>query len=128
MKQNRYQFLARVKALVDNGKLMKATHEQIHSDFLSELWQEVNSRTDGGSRRYTASMAGYVQGAFDVLASNLWQDVEFVYRDDSGKIYGTHRDSIYPSWHGRFTGAEVGNMERAHVWKGTDKVFTDWSK
>lgn len=125
----RTRFAAMVVEFIRTARIMKPTHAQIHGQFMSGIYATMSAKSESGRARYTAADRAYVQGAFDVLLNQLWQEVEFVYRDAAGNIYGTHRDSIYPYWQDAgLDGAAVNSMESAHLWKGTDKVFTEWSK
>lgn len=127
-KLSRTQIFDAIQSLVNTTRWTKGTATSLNSRFISEIYSQLHSRTESGKRRYTLSDVSYAQGVFDTLYRQLWQEVEFVYRSKDGTIYGTNRNSIYPYWQDHASGAELDNMERAHVWIGTDKHYTKWGK
>lgn len=100
-----------------------------------KFMNELKERTPAGARRYSQEFVGYARGFARALDRRIMDGpdalVEFVYRDANGVVYSTHRattrehttDEFYDT--GR--GSELGNMECAHVWKGTTKPFTPWT-
>ena len=92
---------------------------------------ELNSRTESGRRRYSVEFVGYARGFAAAHDRILMQEqVEFVYRDKAGAIFSTWRQSAHRSteeFYDAGRGIELGEMEAAHVWKGTDKPFTAWT-
>ena len=45
-------------------------------------------------------------------------------------LFSTHRDSTHrktEEFYSAGKGSELGKLESAHVWKGTDKPYTAWS-
>lgn len=94
------------------------------------VMDEVRSRTKGGKMRYSVFMIGYVSGLIAAQRDQLWRKTEFVYRDRDGTLYSTAKNSIHRSteeWYSSGRGSELGTLERAHVWLGTDKPYTEWS-
>jgi hypothetical protein len=73
----------------------------------------------------------FLRGYCTALQDSVWSDVEFCYRDASGTLFSTHRDSTHrktEEFYASGKGCELGNLESAHVWKGTDKPYTPWSR
>lgn len=108
----------------------KETADQLHGRY-RQIMQETNSRTKSGRRRYSVWFAGFVAGLIHAEMQANWQKVEFVYRDQDGVIYSTMKGSSHRSteeFYSTGRGSELGQMERAHVWIGTDKPYTAWAK
>lgn len=108
----------------------KNTHNQLFDKY-QQIMKEANSRTKSGRRRYSARFARFVAGMIHIELQDNLQSVEFVYRDQDGVIYSTMKGSSHRSieeFYATGRGVELGKMERAHVWIGTDKPYTAWSK
>lgn len=119
-----YQSIAvqRIRDAVSTGRIMKMTHAEIHAKALAVL-NAMPKRMTQGERTYAR---GYLQALLDAL----WSEVEFCYRDASGTMFSTARDTARRTteeFYSTGRGCELGKLESAHIWKGSDKVFTDWS-
>lgn len=96
---------------------------------LADARAPLAQRTEAGRRKFTRQFYGYVAGYCDAKYSELWGKVEFCYRDAAGVIYSTHKQSVHRSteeFYAAGRGSELGDLECAHVWKGTDRPFTPW--
>ena len=126
------QFAARINGAYLVARIYKSTDSTL-SARLDSIRAEVDSRTQSGARRYSVEMAGYVRGYIAACRDALWQnDVEFCYKGADGKLYSTRRDSSHDTTETLYamnlTSAQWAAMPRAHVWKGTDKPFTQWTR
>ena len=124
------QFAARINDTYSVARVCKSTDSAL-SARLDAIRAEVDSRTQSGARRYSVEMAGYVRGYIAACRDSLWRnDVEFCYKGADGKLYSTWRDSSHDTTETlhamNLTSAQWDAMPRAHVWKGTDKPFTEW--
>lgn len=125
------QIETRLGDIYSTAYITKPTSAELHerlNNFLAELCE----RTPGGRRRYSVETIGYARGYARALDNQIMREqVEFVYRSlHSGYIYSTHKQSTHKSteeFYEKGEGALLGEMEAAHVWKGTDKPFTPWS-
>lgn len=112
----------RIRAVISTGRIQKLTHAEIASNARAVL--------DSMPKRMRQYEKTYASGYIRALLDALWSEVEFCYRDASGVLYSTHKDTPHrktEEFYSSGRGCELGNMEGAHVWKGTDKPFTAWS-
>lgn len=134
LKMNHMQVETRLSDLHSTAYICKQTSNELRTrvrDFLVTL----NERTPGGSRRYSQEFVGYARGFARCLDRRIMEGptafVEFVYRDAQGVIYSTQATTDFEHTTEEFystgRGSELGNLECAHVWKGTDKPFTPWT-
>ena len=124
------QFETRVHDVVFSAELCHIKSVDIPSKF-DKIFEEVNSRTPGGRARYSRWMQGAVAGMVHYTRGMLWQNMEFCYRDDNGVIFSSEKDSIHRSTEEFYAvgrGCELADMEDAHLWRGTDKPFTEWKR
>jgi hypothetical protein len=119
-----YQTVAvqRVRDIVSTGRIMKLTHAEIYS--------RADAALAGMPKRMTVSERTYARGYLHALMDSLWSETEFCYRNSSGVLFSTHKESAHrrtEEFYSSGRGVLLGEMESAHVWKGTDKPFTDWA-
>jgi hypothetical protein len=125
------QIETRLGDIHSTAQVCKQTSAELN-ERLTAFMVELCERTPGGKRRYSVEQIGYARGYCQALYHRIMREqVEFVYRDQrDGVIYGTHKDSTFRStepFYQAGRGSEFGEMECAHVWKGTYKPFTPWS-
>lgn len=124
------QIETRIADIFSTAQICKQTSQELRERLCTFL-AELNERTPGGNRRYSVELVGYARGFAAAYDRRLMQEqVEFVYRDKAGVIFSTWRQSTHRSTEEFFStgrGIELGEMEAAHVWRGTDKPFTPWS-
>lgn len=121
------EFQTRVHDVVGAAVESHIKHSELQEKF-NKIREEVYSRTTSGQDVYDRYTQGAVCGMIQYATHNLW---EFCYRDSSGIIFSTHKDSIHRTteeFYASGRGCELANMECAHVWKGTDKPFTEWER
>lgn len=121
---------SKVSTAFSTLRFSKGGTEMMHR-LLEPLREELNTRTEGGRRRYPAYLAGYTTGLIDAEWFRIFQyELEFCYRHQVTKvIYSTHYGSSHRSTeelYERHAGHELNNYESAHCWKGTDKPFGKW--
>jgi hypothetical protein len=125
------QIETRLGDIYSTAQICKQTSEVLNERLLAFM-VELCERTPGGRRRYSVEAIGYARGYSQALYHRIMREqVEFVYKDPQGVIFTTH----FTSNHRRTTeefyqasrGVELGEMDAAHVWIGTDKPFTPWS-
>jgi hypothetical protein len=114
--------ITRIRDIVSTGRIMRSTHSEIHDKALAML-AAMPTRFTVGDRTY---VSGYLQALLD----SLWSEVEFCYRDASGVIFSTAKNSAHrmtEEFYASGRGCELVDMECAHLWRGTDKPFTAWA-
>jgi hypothetical protein len=124
----------RLGDIYSTAEICKFTSAEINARVRSFM-DLLNERTPGGARRYSQEFVGYARGFARALDRRIMEGprclVEFVYRDANGVIYSTHATTDHAHTTEEFystgRGSELGNLEAAHVWKGTDKPFTPWA-
>lgn len=113
----------RIRDIVSTGRIMRRTHTNIHSDAMAALAVMP--------KRMTKTEHAFARGYLRALLDGLWQEVEFCYRDSKGVIYSTAKDSTHrktEEFYSSGRGHLLGDMESAHLWKGTDKPYTIWNR
>lgn len=112
------------------ARIFRDSHVQIDAR-VQRIYDELNSKTPAGKWRYPSYVryhtAGYISARYD----DIWKHVEFCYRDADGALFSTHRDSTHrktEEFYATGRGSELGRLESAHVWKGTDRNYTQWSR
>lgn len=124
------EFETRVHDAIFDAKLCHVKSSELSAKF-DKIREEVYSRTPSGRARYDRWTQGAVAGMIQYASHSLWEKMEFCYRDSEGIIFSTHKDSIHRTTEELYAvgrGCELANMECAHVWKGTDKPFTQWNR
>lgn len=114
--------VARIKDIVSSGRIQKMTHSAIHARCLAAF--------DSMPKRMPQFERTYARGYMYALLDALWTDAEFCYRDANGTLFSTWRESVHrktEEFYSSDRGAELALLECAHVWRGTDKPFTDWT-
>lgn len=108
----------------------RESHEQIDAR-IARIRAELYSKTPAGRWRYSQfdryEVSGYIAARYD----DIWQHVEFCYRDASGVLFSTHRESTHrktEEFYAAGRGSELSTLEAAHVWKGTDRNYTPWRR
>ncbi len=128
---DRRQAASRVHEVFSLIRSTHGTHTELLRQLDAQIWAPMRERTPKGRNRYTASERNYVSGYKDALYDALWRDMEFCYRDANGTLFTTDKGKTNKrqteEFYARQAGAELGNMEAAHVWRGTDKAFTEWT-
>ena len=112
------------------ARQFRESHEQIDAR-IATIRAELQSKTAKGRWRYSEyeryEVSGYLRARYD----DIWQHLEFCYRDAAGVLYSTHRESTHRKTEEFFAsgrGAELATLEAAHVWKGTNRNYTPWSR
>jgi len=126
----RANFELRIRDLLSSAKICKLSHSDIYKRFRDTIAVEMNREMRNGRRVYSRALAAYVQGYFNALINQLWQSVEFCYRDTAGVIYSTHKNSARRNteeFYSSGRGCELGQLESAHLWIDSDKPFTTWA-
>lgn len=126
------RILSRIHELFSTARSFHSTSDALNES-VNKVLTELESKTKTGARRYPIRLASYARACRDVMHAHYWHsEMEFCYRDDSGKIYSTWRDSTHASMEELYalelTSTQWDAMDRANVWKGTSKPFTEWSK
>ena len=124
------QFQTRVHDVIFSAGLLRIKSSELSSKF-DKIREEVYSKTASGRSRYDRWTQGAVCGMIQYASNSLWEQVEFCYRDAQGTIFSTEKDSIHRSteeFYASGRGCELGEMECAHVWRGTDKPYTAWAR
>lgn len=112
-----------VRDAVSCGRICKMSH--------SEICERAASYVAKAPRGTPRHVREYVMGYYRAIVDALWLEVEFCYRDADGVVYSTHKDSARrrtEEFYARNEGHLLSGMECAHLWKGSDKEFTKWSK
>ena len=121
----------RIADIVITGTSCRSTHAEMHARFMEIVLTPLNSRAPSGRRRHSAYLSGYAEGFYNAHMEHVWRDqVEFCYRDVDGVLYSVWRESTHrltEEFYKAGRGCELGNMECAHVWCGTNKPFTSWA-
>lgn len=117
-----------------NDAFRTARHFHESSDALNEriakIRTELNSRTRT-RYRYSQYERYEVSGFIAARYEDVWQHVEFCYRDASGTLFSVDRNSAHrktQEFYDSDRGQELGQLEHAYVWKGTDKTYTRWTR
>lgn len=134
LKLSHTQVENRLSEIYSTAASCKQTSAELNTA-VREYLAMLNERTPGGTRRYCQEFVGYARGFARCLDRRIMEGpdalVEFVYRDAEGVCYSTHRLTTHYHTTEEFyetgRGCELGNMECAHVWKGTSKPFTPWT-
>ena len=124
------QFETRVHDVIFSAGLYHIKSSELYEKF-NEIREEVYSRAPSGRPRYDRWTQGAVCGMIQYAHNSLWEKLEFCYRDSEGNIFSTGKDSVHRSteeFYASGCGCELGNMECAHVWRGTDKAYTEWAR
>lgn len=119
-----------VNAAFSAARHFKETGEQLNAR-IAKIREELNSKTPAGRWRYCEFERYNVSGYIAARHDDIWEHVEFCYRDESGTLFSTHRDSTHrktEEFYAAGRGCELGKLEGAHVWKGTDRNYTPWSR
>lgn len=117
-----YSLAQEARDLFMTFRICKMSSEEIEARL--KTWRETFPK------RLTNHERGFVDGYVWALRDALWQDVEFVYRDANGILYSTHKGTELRSteeFYQRGEGCLLGDMECAHVWKGSSKPYTKFS-
>jgi len=131
MKKLYRTYLDAYRAVNDAFSMARHFHET--SDALAarvaKIREELNSKTPAGRRRYSEyeryAVSGYIMARHD----DVWQHVEFCYRDAEGTLFSVDRNSTHrktEEFYAANRGHELMQLESAHVWTGTDKPYTPW--
>ena len=124
------QFQTWIADVIFSARLCHIKSSELSSKF-DKIREEVYSKTASGRYRYDRWTQGAVCGMIQYASNSLLEKVEFCYRDAQGTIFSTEKDSIHRSTEEFFDsgrGCELGEMECAHVWRGTDKPYTAWAR
>jgi len=116
------QAISSIRDAYSTSRSLKSTAE-VTSERVSNIFKALPKSTPRHVREF-------LRGYNHALNDALWSDVEFCYRDAEGVLYSTHRGSTHRSteeFYSTGRGCELGNLECAHVWRGTDKPYTDWA-
>lgn len=112
------------------ARSFRESHEAIDAR-IAEIREELSSKTPTGRWRYPAYERNVVSGYIAARYDDIWQHVEFCYRDASGTLFSVHRNSTHrktEEFYAANRGHELPQLEGAHVWKGTDRNYTPWSR
>jgi hypothetical protein len=112
------------------ARQFRESAEQIDAR-MTAIREELRSKTPRGKWRYSEYMRHYSEGYTKARYDDIWQHVEFCYRDAAGVLYSTHRDSTHrktEEFYSSGRGAELSTLPGAHVWKGTDRNYTPWGR
>ena len=124
------QFETQIRDVIFGAKICHIKSSELSSKF-DKIREEVYSKTASGRSRYDRWTQGAVCGMIQYASNSLWEKVEFCYRDAQGTIFSTEKDSIHRSteeFYASWRGCELGEMECAHIWRGTDKPYTAWKR
>lgn len=125
-----YEARSTVREIFVSAKCCRMTSSELNKRCV-DIKAELNSRTETGRRRYPVWLSGFVQGIAHELRERIMEEeVEFCYRNEQGDIFSTHKTSTHAStelFYAAGRGSELGDMECAHLWKGTDKPYTAWT-
>lgn len=128
-KLDTYDIKSTIRDIFSMARSCGSSHSYILSR-MSDLQDILNERTPSGKRRYPAHVCEYASGYFDALYDKLWEtDLEFVYRDVDGQLYGTHSDTKFTPTSMLYDaglGSQLRKMEANHVWKHNGKPFSEW--
>lgn len=117
-----------VNSAFSSARHFRESHDKVDAR-VAVIRAELNRKTPGGRWCYSSyeryEVAGYIAARYD----DIWQHVEFCYRDASGVLFSTHRDSTHrktAEFYAANRGCELSKLEGAHVWKGTASNYTPW--
>lgn len=128
--------LQEIEAIVSNifitASACRWTHSRLVDELGTKVWTPLNQRFPNGKRKFSQYLCGYASGLVHAYTDAIWRnDVEFVYRSTDGALFSTSKNSTHRSteeFYSAGRGCELGNMDCAHVWRGTDKPFTEFKK
>jgi hypothetical protein len=118
------QFKVRIADAVCTSRIMKSTSADMHNRVQTQVFDALPKGTPRHVREF-------LRGYYEALNELVWREMEFCYRDAAGTLFSTHRDSTHrktEEFYSAGKGSELGKLESAHVWKGTDKPYTAWSR
>ena len=121
-----------IRDIFSMAKVCKWTDAELNDRIVRKIWEPMNSRTPSGRKRFSEYMRGFAAGIVQSERDRIWREkVEFCYRDSDGVLFSTWKESVHRKTEEFFNagrGSELGKMECAHVWVGTDKPFGPFSK
>lgn len=119
-----------INSAFTSARTFRESHETIDAR-VAVIRDELNSKTPRGKWRYTQYERHFAEGFMRARYEDIWQHVEFCYRDSAGVLYSTHRDSTHrktEEFYSTGRGAELCRLPGAFVWKGTDRNYTAWGR
>ena len=125
----RHEFRAIIKDVYSMAELCGMTDTKVNELIKARVWDELESRTAHGARRYPNTLKAYLSGYVWALRESVWQKVEFCYLDDNGDIYSTNDTSAHKltrELYAQEKGADMRKMKSAFLWIKTGKNFTEW--
>lgn len=121
-----YNLASELRNLWSTCVIMKMTAREINSRVLE--WEKT------WPKRVTVHARGFVAGVLDQLRVDAWKQVEFCYRAPDGTIYSTDKGQNASARHKSTEelysvgkGHILNNWESAHLWRDSDKPYTQWS-
>lgn len=134
-----------MKKNITNAQLHSAVHEvatmahitkpeamELYAKFAEKIGDPLEERQPNGRRKHSERTAGFAQGLIYLEIQNIWHEhIEFVYKNEQGVLFSTHKQSTFRRTEEYFSsnrGHELGDLPCAHVWRGTEKLWTPWSK
>ena len=127
---NRKNLFNLVHGIYSVGEACQWSHVTLCQRLREALHAPLERKRPNGRAIYTRADKAYAAAVSDTLQAATWSRVEFVYRDNAGVIYSTHKGSSHKSteiFYASGRGSELGDMECAHVWKGTAAPYTPWT-
>lgn len=133
MARKLYPGLTAIHSAIDeafrSARMFKESHEQLNAR-LTNIREELNSKTPAGKWRYVEFERFSAEGYISARRDDIWQYLEFCYRDASGVLFSTYTESTHRKtreFYAADRGSELSKLESAHVWKGTDRNYTPWA-
>lgn len=117
------QFVVRLRDVYSTVRMCR----MMHADAIKICRERVFDALPKSTPRHVQE---FLRGYDCALYDAIWSEVEFCYRDAEGVIYSTHKDSTHrltQEFYASGRGCELCTLERAHLWKGTDKPYTGWT-
>lgn len=119
---HKMRLLSHIKQNYSMAKLCFWTHEKLLEE-IGKVWKELQDK------KIPSWVHLYLSGYNQCLRDSLWNEFEFVYLY-KGELYSTDRSTEHKKtewFYERDLGHLLSKCPSAHVWKGTDKPFTNFS-
>lgn len=78
-KLDREQIKRIIVGLYDDARRYHWASQELHWWMQTEVWSELDSRTEGGKRRYTNETKGFAEGIAKMVDDALWRDLVYVH-------------------------------------------------
>lgn len=78
-KLDREQIKRLIVGLYDDARRYHWASGELHERMQVKVWSELDSRTEGGRRRYTNETKGFAEGVTKMVDDALWKDLVYVH-------------------------------------------------